>query len=325
MNPAELETELAGGELRPAYLLAGSEALLREDLLALLRQAVLDQGPRDFNHDRLDGDSATPGRLLDAVRALPVMAERRLVELREPEARRGGGAALAEALTTALADLRNQSQTVLVVSAARIDKRSRWVKAFKAPAVLVTCDPPKGGRALLGFVKREAERSGVPLAPGAADALIEAVGSQLLLLRRELEKAALYAGPGQRVTREQVAETASLVAEEPIWDLTDAIGEGRTPQALHVLRRLLRSGSPPPMLLGSLASHFRKLARTRSGQAPPGHPFAVRKLEHQAGRYSGERLIACLHAIHEVDEVLKGQGALPPDIALERLVIGLAG
>ena len=38
MNPAELETELAGGELRPAYLLAGSEALLREDLLALLRQ-----------------------------------------------------------------------------------------------------------------------------------------------------------------------------------------------------------------------------------------------------------------------------------------------
>jgi len=324
VTPAELEKELAGGRLRPAYLLAGSEALLREDSLALLRHAVLDQGPRDFNHDRLDGDSLAPGRLLDAIRALPVMADRRLVELREPEARRGGGV-LGEALTTALDELRGQDQTVLVVSAARIDRRSRWVKSFRAPAALVSCDPPKGSRALVGFVKREAERSGVPLDSGAADALVEAVGSQLLLLRRELEKAALFAGPGRKVTRDQVAETASLVAEEPIWDLTDAIGEGRTPQALHVLRRLLRTGSPPPVLLGSLASHFRKLSRTRSGQAPSGHPFAVRKLERQAGRYSVERLVTCLHAIHDVDEVLKGQGGLPPDIALERLVIGLAG
>ena len=32
----------------------------------------------------------------------------------------------------------------------------------------------------------------------------------------------------------------------------------------------------------------------------------------------------CLRAIHETDEALKGQGALPPDLALERLVLGLS-
>ena len=84
-----------------------------------------------------------------------------------------------------------------------------------------------------------------------------------------------------------------------------------------------RSGAPPPVLLGSLASHFRKLARLRSGGPVPGHPFVVRKLESQAQRYPPGRLVACLHAIHGVDEALKGQGSLPADIALERLVIGL--
>jgi DNA polymerase III delta subunit len=115
------------------------------------------------------------------------------------------------------------------------------------------------------------------------------------------------------------------MAEERVWELTDAIGEGRGADALAALRRLLGGGTPPPVLLGALANHFRKLARTRAGAPPPGHPFAVRKLESQAQRYAAPRLVACLRAIHEVDEVLKGQGALPADVALERLVMGLAG
>jgi DNA polymerase III delta subunit len=121
-----------------------------------------------------------------------------------------------------------------------------------------------------------------------------------------------------------VQETICAVAEEPIWDLTDAIGDGRTADALGVLARMLAGGAPAPVLLGSLAGHFRKLARARAGQLPAGHPFVVQKLERQARRYTPARLVACLRAIHEVDEVLKGSGSLPADLALERLVLGLA-
>ncbi len=163
------------------------------------------------------------------------------------------------------------------------------------------------------------------LGPGAAEALIEAVGPQLLTLRSELEKAALHAGPGRPVAKRDVTATASAVAEEPIWELTDAIGQGRIPDALVVLRRLLAAGSPPPVLLGSLASHFRKLLRTRTGAPPPGHPFALRKLDEQAQRYSQARLRSCLEALHKVDEILKGRGSVAHEVALEHLVIGLAG
>jgi hypothetical protein len=49
-----------------------------------------------------------------------------------------------------------------------------------------------------------------------------------------------------------------------------------------------------------------------------------RKLEAQARRYSSRRIVTCLRAIHQTDEALKGQGVLPPDLALERLVLGLS-
>ena len=91
-----------------------------------------------------------------------------------------------------------------------------------------------------------------------------------------------------------------------------------------MLGRMLAGGAPGPVVLGSLASHFRKLSRVRAGASVPGPPFVVKKLERQARRYAPERLSACLDAIHGADLALKGAGTMRPEMALERLVLGLA-
>ena len=325
MTPRALSAELHSGRIRPAYLLAGDEALLRDEALLAIRQAVLGDGPADFDLERLEGEKLRFGELLDAVRSLPIMAPRRLVVLREPEGRRrGGGGELIERLAEVVSLLCEEDTTVLAVLADKVDKRSRWVKAFREPALLVDCGAPRGPKALTGFVREEAERLGVALGPGAAEDLAEAVGPQLLLLRQELEKASLLAGPGGKLTRDIVAQSCTQLASAPIWDLTDAIGEGRSADAVGVLEHLLVAGSAPQALLGSLANHFRKLARACHGGELSGHPFAVRKLTRQAARYSQARILSCLQAIHEVDEILKGAGNVAPRIALERLVLGLS-
>lgn len=325
MNADELDAELARGRIRPAYLLAGPEALLRDDARRALEQAVLAPGTREFNLDRLEGESCAPAALEDSLRVLPVLAERRLVILREPEARRRGGDALLERLAAVVPALADPPATVLVVTAGHPDGRARWVRAFAEPAARVDCEAPRGQREVAAFVRREARRQGVELGAGAAEALAERVGPQLLLLRQEIAKAALFAGPGCVVTAAHVAETASDTAEEPIWALTDAIGEGRLPEALELLGRMQASGAAAPAVLGALASHFRKLARLRAGGRVAAPPFAVRKLEAQARRYSQPRLRSCLRALHETDERLKGRGELPAGLALERLVLALAG
>jgi DNA polymerase-3 subunit delta len=326
MKGSELSKELKKGNLRSAYLLAGEEPLLRDVALLAVRSAVLDGSADDFNLDRLDGRTTSLAQLYDSVRALPVMAEHRLVILTEPEAARGNaGKQMGAALAELVAELADQKETVLVVTAAKVDKRLTWVKAFKAPAAVVDCAPPKGAKALAAFIAAEAAAQEIQCESGVAEMLADRIGPRLLMLRQELSKIALFAGPGEPVTRDHVAKSTSHVAEDSIWDLMDAIGEGRGALALMLLARMMGMGAPAPVVLASLASHFRKLSRLRMGGSVPGPPFVVKKLQRQARRFTQNRMLLCLEAIHDTDTALKGAGALPPNMALERLVVGLSG
>src|SRR5262249_40824578 len=73
VNQAERERELAERGPRRAYLLAGSETLLRADALAVLRRSLIGDGDPTFLVDRFDGNAA-PGELSDALHTLPVIA-----------------------------------------------------------------------------------------------------------------------------------------------------------------------------------------------------------------------------------------------------------
>jgi DNA polymerase-3 subunit delta len=325
VTPDELREELAKGRVRPAYLFAGEEALFRDQGLAAVRAAALGEAENDFDFERLDGERVTAGALVDALRVLPVLAPRRLVVLREPEARRGKSDALLEALAGAVRDLAAQDRTVLAVSTAKVDKRSAWVRAFAEPNAFVVCDPPKAGRAVAAWVSAEARRLGIGLGPGAAEALSDAIGPQLLRLSRELEKAALFAGPGERVTRAHVQEAVAAVSDEKTWDLTDAIFDGRSGDALAALAGLLAGGAPALVLISALATHLRRLVRAREGEPVAGHPVVVRRIEAQAQRNPLPRLLAGLRATQQAEERLKGLGKLPEERVLERLVLSLAG
>jgi DNA polymerase-3 subunit delta len=324
MTHGELVAELRGGRLRPAYLLVGEEPLLRDDALAAVREAALEAPTREFNFDRLEGAATSPAALFDSLRTLPVLSARRLIWLREPGEAKGRAGPLLDALTEAVDEVRGRADLVLVVTATRADRRERWVRAFSDPAAVISCEPPKGRVPLLAFVREEARRQGLSLDEGVADIFAERIGPQLLVLRQEIAKAALLAAPARKLSRAHAEGSAIDVAEDPIWDLTDALGEGRSGQALAVLGRLLRHGTPEPVVLSTLAGHFRKLLRLRSGGTIAAPPFVVQKLEKQGRRYTTARLVQHLAAIHTTDEALKGRGGLPPALALERLVLSLS-
>jgi DNA polymerase-3 subunit delta len=323
MNVGQLTAELGKGRVRPAYLIAGEEPLLRDAALAALEEHVLARAPRDFNFDRLETDSASPARLEEALGTLPVMAERRLVVLRE-----GRGAGVDESfgrvIEGALEAGRADFTAVLVVVARKPDRRLRWVKAFREPAAEVDCEAPTSSRELEDFLEREARRLEIELTRDASERLVDRVGPHLLLLRQEVEKLALHVGTGGRVDGAAVTLSVSSVAEESIWDLTDAIGQGRAADSLVQLAQMLGQGQASQAVLGALASHFRRLLRVGQGEPIKAPPFVARKLEQQARRFTPARLLGCLRAIHRADVELKGEGVLRPERALEQLVIQLS-
>ena len=172
-----------------AYYFHGPEDLLKDEALRALLDRTLDPSLRDFNLDQrtaaqLDGDA-----LFALCSSLPMMAERRVVVLREIE-----GIKRKPKLRAALLDYlaRPAPDTVLVlIQGANEDAED---KEIAKAAVAVACDPLPEER-VLKWLERRAKGLGVELPEDAALHLVRAVGGELAPLAAELQKlAALPAG-----------------------------------------------------------------------------------------------------------------------------------
>ena len=91
----------------------------------------------------------------------------------------------------------------MIISAGKLDGRLKWVQALKKQAVVVNCAPLYDNQRL-GWVRQEAARLGLRLDAEAATLLKELAGDGLSVVRRELEKLALYVSTKGTVTAHDV-------------------------------------------------------------------------------------------------------------------------
>lgn len=76
------------GEVKPVYLLMGAEDYYIDKLSDFLTDTLLKPEERDFNLDVAYGLEVTADKVVELARAYPVMADRRVVLVREAQAMR---------------------------------------------------------------------------------------------------------------------------------------------------------------------------------------------------------------------------------------------
>jgi DNA polymerase-3 subunit delta len=167
----------------------------------------------------------------------------------------------------------------------------------------------------------------------AAEFLAAYTGTSLGALAAELEKAAAFAGEGQRIDLDTVSETAAGGRVASVFELTDALGERRAGDALEALFTLLEGGEPALRVQGMIVRHFRQLWRAREALSGGASdlasaigvpPFVAGKLRTQARRYRDAELGAAFTRFARVDLDLKG-GAVSDRRTLEDEVLFLCG
>ena len=79
----QLRRSFESGKFAPLYLFFGEEKFLMRELQDLLIEKSLAPSERDFNLDVLYGKDTDPDTLLDTCLRYPMMAERRVVIVRE--------------------------------------------------------------------------------------------------------------------------------------------------------------------------------------------------------------------------------------------------
>ncbi len=309
--------------IAPVYLVHGAESLLRDEALKAICAAVLDPDLAEFNDDRFEGPSTGADALLSACQMLPMMAQRRLVVVRQADKLKADTLA---ALADYLAD--PSPTTCLVVEAPKVDMRKSAFAKIKKVGKVVECRPLYQNQ-LVPWIAARVRGMGLQIRPEAAQFLANYTGPDLGALAAELEKAATYAGGGV-IDEEAVSETVGAGRVHTVFELTDALGDRRPKAALTALGTLLAAGEAPLKVQAIIARHYRLLWRAREARGRGDlarllgvAPFLAKKLSAQAARYSDRELTACVARFTRIDLDLKG-GASSPRRVLEDEVFQLS-
>lgn len=331
---------LKKGDIAPVYYLVGAEDLLKADVVREITDRVLDPALRDFNFDQRTATSLDPEELSTLLNTLPMMADRRVVVLRDVEGWQKKARGRAELLRY-LAKPAAETVLILVQGASDPDPEAEISKL----AATVRCDELPPDRVLRWLSHRSAQL-GITLEAEAAGHLMHAVGSDLNTLDAELAKLASLPA-GTALTRELVGDLVGVRHGETMYDWRDAIFDDATGRALTLLRPVLdQSGITGVKLVTLLGTSLAGIGLARGhrdrgvrGGALEGtilkslyavRPFGLPEWKAEAAkwarwseRWPAARLSAGLRATLAADQALKSTTLSDEQALLGELVMRL--
>ena len=234
---------------------------------------ALDPALRDFNFDQRSAGQLDPEAIFSLCTTLPMMAERRVVVLREVEGWKRKPKTRA-AFLKYLERPAVETVVILVQSAAEESEDKDLVRG----AFAVACEPLPAERARRWLLRRAAAL-GVTLEDAAADHLLAATGGELGAVAAELQKlAALPAGTP--LTAEQVGALVGIRHGETIYDWRDAALDGDAGRAAAMTGPLL---DQPGVTGGQAGDARRHQPRRRGPGAEPSRPRHAGREPRAAG------------------------------------------
>lgn len=311
--------------LAPLTLALGQEDLLLDravrEVVAAARAADPDTDVRDLPPDALQ-----PGTLAELT-SPSLFAERKVIVVR------GAQDLAADTVKELKAYLSGPAEeiTMVLLHAGGAKGKAVLDAARKAGAREVACPKMTKPGDRLAFVRGEFRTLGRSVTPEAAQALVDAIGSDL----RELAGACaqLVADTEGTVDVAVVARYYTGRAEATGFEVADLAVTGRAAEALERLRWALSVGQPLPGITFALASGVRAIGRLAS--APRGAnsgqlardlgmpPWKVDRVRQQMRGWTADGISVALRAVAEADAAVKGGGA-DPAYALERAVVTIA-
>lgn len=341
-SPARaLRTAIETGALEPVYYLYGEDDFRKDEAVRQLTDKAVDPATRDFNLEvrrASEVDAETLGSLLGTP---PMMADRRVVVIREVGAlRKDSRAVLDRYLASPASDL------VLVLTSpagTKVDK----ALAEKTTAVEIEA---LTGVQLPKWITRYVETTfGTTITPEAIELLLDAVGSDLAALRLELDKLGSSAKE-LPIDDARVSDVVGVRKEETLAGFLDAVAARDVVRSMALLPEILRQpkngGVPVVMALGTqvMAIGFAQALRQQGmhpgridgelfnllksgGSVMTGRSWgdAVRCWSRASTQWTAAQVDHALDALLAADLSLKSGGVSSEDQVLATLVLSICG
>lgn len=320
----------------PIYHLRGDNDFLKEEVLAQLIAAAVDPATRDFNLEVRRGPELDAEQLGSLLGTPPMMADRRLIAIRDlPGLRKDARAALEQYLA------RPHSDVVLVLVS------PAGAKADKTVDAAATCVEFRQltDNEVAKWIEHHVQLLGATITPDAATLLFEAVGNDLPQIALEIDKLASYSTRAT-IDESAVQNVVGVRRGETLGDLLDRVAERDAAKAIELLPIVLsqpkNNGVFVVMALTAqtLAIGWARALRdggTRtlegplydflkaSPSSPTGRPWgeAVRTWARTAERWSASDIELALETLLTADRALKESRVSTEEEVIESTILAL--
>lgn len=274
--------------MRPLYLIAGTdEAKIGETRGRLRARAEREAGAEALTVFEPGEGRSMPDHeaLLAAIPALSLTQTRRYLLADAVEKWRDKQI---EPVTAAIGALPPDLTLVLIC---RGKVPPKLLKAVEAAAGEIHHFEAPEARDLPRQLVAAARTLGFSLDTRAAQMLVERMGASPVRLRNELERLALWAGPGGVVRRADLEEMIADTSEAAVWSLSDALLERDEAAAQRYAEQLIAQGDSVTGLVYGLAARLRS-ACTVGAQLAAGVPSKKVESSLKMHPYAAKQLVA---------------------------------
>jgi DNA polymerase III subunit delta len=314
------------GECRVVLLFGDDAGMIRDRAEALVR-AVAGSLDDPFLVTELAREDIR--QLPNEAAGLSLMGGRRVVRVRD--------------VTDAATDpvqmlLKSRAPALVVLEAPTIQSRSRLRTALEAAAdgAAIGCYPEEG-RALEDTIRETLRANGAAIEPDALSWLSQQLGADRASTRAELEKLALYVGPGNRVDLDAAMTCVGDLAGLSLDDALFAATTGDVATTDRALESAMAEGAAPVQVLRAALGHLQRLHRARlamdehgltagdavKGLRPPVFYQKVGAFTRSLGLWASPTLTAAMAALAEAERGCKRTG-WPDDALCRNAVLTLA-
>lgn len=214
----------------PAYYIYGEDDYQKEDAVRQLQLAALDPATRDFNLEIRRAADLDAGNLSTLLSTPPMMAERRVVVIRDVGGLKKDPRRILDAYLAKPA-----SDLLLLLTSPASAKQD---EALSSLAVPLRFDELTGDRLPKWIAHNAQTAHGLEITPGAVELLQASVGNDLYQLSTELDKLASFASGGV-IDESAISAIVGVTPGETIIDFLDALSDRDISRALPLVPLIL--------------------------------------------------------------------------------------
>lgn len=310
-------------EIKQFYLLFGSEDYLKRQYKDKLVEALVD--PEDnMNLNYFEGSGINLQNVLEIGETLPFFTDNRVIVLENT----GIFKKAPDDIEKRMEHFPDSTHIIFVEK--EVDKRNRLYKWIGKAGYASEMNTPDE-KMLLAWVKGLCKAEGKRIEEAAVFYFVEHMGTDMMLLKNELEKLFCYRLEKETITADDIREICISQATDKMFDILDAIGNQNQERALLLYHDLLALREPAMRILYMVTRHFHILMQISllMGEGKDNKtiaslcgipPFSVKKYAAQAGKYSYEILSGMVEKCQATDQGIK-TGMIQDTVGVELLIV----